>query len=159
MRGQVFTIGGKKIFTMGGAASHDIQFRREGISWWREEIPCKAERIEAIENLKKHDFKVDYIITHDCPESICRENIEKMWRSIGNSREPHEYNKWLESVADAVEFKRWYYGHWHINMDSDNDKFTCLYYDILPIGSNVKDNVKIRLKPLNDRMKLKRLNK
>lgn len=137
MRGQVFTIGSKKIFTMGGAASHDTQFRREGISWWREEIPCKAEKIEAIENLKKHDFSVDYIITHDCPESICIENISKMWR-IDGSRKPHEFNKWLESIADAIEFKHWYYGHWHTNRDSDNGKFTCLYDEILPIGSNCK---------------------
>ena len=43
MRGQVFEIEGKKIFTMGGAHSTDKMYRTERVSWWAEEDPSKEE--------------------------------------------------------------------------------------------------------------------
>ncbi|WP_019639179.1 metallophosphoesterase [Paenibacillus fonticola] len=42
MRGQVFTINGYKIFTFGGANSHDKEHRRENYNWWAREMPSKA---------------------------------------------------------------------------------------------------------------------
>ena len=41
MRGYVFTIDGKTIFTMGGAYSIDKYMRKEGYSWWKEELPLR----------------------------------------------------------------------------------------------------------------------
>ena len=38
MRGQVYEIEGKKIFTMGGATSVDRAYRTEYISWWKDEF-------------------------------------------------------------------------------------------------------------------------
>ena len=48
MRGELFTLEGHTFFTMGGAMSTDRMstdrwMRREGISWWPEEIPSEAE--------------------------------------------------------------------------------------------------------------------
>lgn len=48
MRGQVFDIDGLSIFTMGGASSHDREWRTEGESWWPEELPSDAERTESL---------------------------------------------------------------------------------------------------------------
>jgi len=94
MRGQVFEIEGYTFFTMGGAASHDIRdgildpvsptfeedywlkrrsrqmFRVKGVSWWEQEMPSKDEYAEAIRNLERIEYKVDYIITHCAPTSI-----------------------------------------------------------------------------------------
>jgi predicted phosphodiesterase len=67
MRGQVFEIEGKKIFAFGGAYSIDKPCRAVGRSWWPEEMPNDSEYKIAIDNLKKYDFKVDYIITHTAP--------------------------------------------------------------------------------------------
>jgi len=39
MRGQIFVIDGYKFFTFGGAKSSDKKFRKEGVSWWKEEMP------------------------------------------------------------------------------------------------------------------------
>ena len=74
MRGQVFTIDGLKFFTMGGASSIDKQFRVEGKSWWKEEIPSKEEFDEALDNLDKHKWEVDYVITH----TISRRKMEEL---------------------------------------------------------------------------------
>lgn len=69
-RGQVLTIDGKKIFVMGGARSHDKEYRIEHISWWEQEMPSREEMERAIESLDKHQWKVDYVLTHCAPRSI-----------------------------------------------------------------------------------------
>ena len=46
MRGQIFDIDGTSFFTFGGAYSVDKWCRREGISWFREEIPDRFEMEE-----------------------------------------------------------------------------------------------------------------
>ena len=43
MRGEVFDIDGLAVLAMGGAASNDRQYRREGRSWWPEEMPSEEE--------------------------------------------------------------------------------------------------------------------
>ena len=67
MRGQVFEID----FTM-GAYSIDRYMRFEGLSYWKGELPDNSEYREASENLKEHDFKVDYVLTHTAPREIIR---------------------------------------------------------------------------------------
>ena len=51
MRGQVFEIGGKTFFTMGGAESSDKIYRKEGVSWWAREMPSDVEYEEAIKHM------------------------------------------------------------------------------------------------------------
>lgn len=43
MRGQVYDIDGYRIFTMGGAASTDCLYWKEGVNWWQEEMPSEEE--------------------------------------------------------------------------------------------------------------------
>lgn len=70
MRGEIYTIEGKKIFTFGGALSHDKMYRREGISWWEDELPSKEECECAMANLKSVEDTIDIIITHDAPKAL-----------------------------------------------------------------------------------------
>lgn len=42
MRGEVYDIDGLTVLTMGGAASNDRQYRKEGRSWWPEEMPSEG---------------------------------------------------------------------------------------------------------------------
>lgn len=91
MRGEIFDIDNKKIFTFGGAKSHDIQegilnldeeekiyayrkrgayFRIRDYSWWDLELPTDDEMKNGINNLEKVNYKVDYIITHCCPTNV-----------------------------------------------------------------------------------------
>ncbi len=67
MRGEVYDIEGKFVFTFGGGYSIDKDRRTEGVSWWPQEMPSKAEYRNAEINLKRHDCSVDYIITHTGP--------------------------------------------------------------------------------------------
>ena len=68
MRGQVYEIEGKRIFSFGGAYSIDKAFRTPGKSWWPQEMPTEEDMNEAIKNLEAVNWEVDYIITHAAPE-------------------------------------------------------------------------------------------
>lgn len=51
MRGEVFDIAGTTVLAMGGAASHDREWRKEGKSWWPEEMPSETEMKRCRRNL------------------------------------------------------------------------------------------------------------
>ena len=126
MRGQIFNIDGTTFFTMGGAASVDKQFRKEGVSWWAEEMPSAEEYKTANKNLEKANFKVDYILTHTAPTSIVNQLIPEI-------KPPDKLTNYLENVKETVDYKHWYFGHFHIDEDID-DEHTVLYNSIIKIG-------------------------
>lgn len=125
MRGQVFTIEGKKFFVMGGAASIDKEYRTEGLNWWAEEIPSLREMDEGFANLGKVGYKVDYVITHSAPTTVLT--------SINPTYKTDAVTRYLEIVRQTVKFGWHYFGHYHIDKDFLNYKATCLYNNIIKI--------------------------
>ena len=120
MRGQVYEIAGKRIFTFGGASSIDKHLRTEGISWWKEEEFNYHEANTAYENLNKVGWEVDYVLTHSAPFSIRDKLFE--------SNKPSSTERMLEAMLRNIKFKRWYFGHYHIDKKMDN--FTAMYENI-----------------------------
>jgi len=129
MRGQVFEIDGKKIFTFGGAQSIDREWRVPHESWWERELPNEEEYEEGLQNLEKNDWKVDYILTHDMPENLRRERKAQI-----PILELHTY---LQQIYDKCTFDHWYCGHYHNNLDLD-DKVTLLYGLCIPAGKKAR---------------------
>lgn len=130
MRGQVFEIEGKTIFTFGGGTSIDKMLRIEGISWWKQELPTYEELDEGIANLKRYGGKVDYIITHSCSERAL------MYPAIRNSvtlKLSCPESQMLSYIEENADFKHWYFGHFHID-EKLGDKYTALYHDIVKLG-------------------------
>ena len=138
MRGQVYTIDGIKFFAMGGAESTDRAYRREGESWWAREMPSDKEYKEARKNLGEHDFKVDVVLTHCAPEGYIWKNMMPVYNSdltrvlhetIGSvvDRSGNRLTKFLDELItiNNLEFKHWYFGHYHRDMDWD--KFSLVY--------------------------------
>ena len=132
MRGQVFQICGKSIFTFGGASSHDIQggilelddpeferkyaalsrgylpFRINHLSWWERELPTEAEMEEGRRNLQAFGNEVDFIVTHCCAVST--------QALLGNGLYTKDYlNDYLEEIRQNCRFKKWFFGHYHDN--------------------------------------------
>lgn len=130
MRGQVFTIEGKTIFTFGGATSIDKGFRRENISWWAAEMPNRAEIEEGLANLEKYNDCVDYIITHACDESAL---YYPPLRSASKAMRTYPENRILSIFNDRIEYKHWYFGHYHLDGEL-NDKKTVLYQKIVELN-------------------------
>lgn len=123
-RGQVLTIDGKKIFVMGGARSHDKECRKEHISWWEQEMPTSAEMERAIHALDDCGWEVDYVVTHCAPRSIQQE--------ICNWYENDPLVSFLERIRSDLKFKRWYFGHYHIDQ-AFGEQFEALYNRVIPV--------------------------
>ena len=101
--------------------------RFENRSWWKEELPSNSEYREVTASLKENGNCVDYIITHTAPTEIIRH--------MGQSQDVHdsELCGFLEWVMHEVEFKRWFFGHWHTERVV-LDKFRAIYFDIERLG-------------------------
>ena len=138
MRGQVYTIDGITIFTMGGARSVDRGIytnsadKDRGIIWWDEEMPSAEEYEEARKNLEKHNNKVDVIITHDMPANY-------LYRFSNGMYKPNELNLFLEEIEGTVDFEKWYCGHYHADKRMDK-QFRVIYDDIVPLNLRKKES-------------------
>lgn len=130
MRGQVYEIQGIKIFTFGGALSIDKAYRKEGVSWWARELPSIEECVEGFNNLEKHAWQVDYIITHDCSNRMFDKLAER--KLFLNGKTKTQLSVFLEEVETHVKFKKWFFGHYHYDIDID-ESHSLLYQRIVRI--------------------------
>lgn len=124
MRGQVYEINGYTFFVMGGATSIDKMDRVEGISWWADEQPSDAEYEEAISNLNRYNWRVDYVVTHT--------TSYKMMEKLCNIKERTKLNQFFDMLERDLIFKQWYFGHFHEDRQLD-DKHTVLYNNIIKL--------------------------
>ena len=122
--GEIFEIDGKKFFVMGGASSHDREWRIEGVSWWPEEIPSRDTLEYGLENLKRDGNRVDYIISHCAPSKIQREISPYYKEDI--------LTDYLDYIYENIEFDKWFCGHYHTD-EWINEKFRILYHEIISI--------------------------
>lgn len=138
MRGQVFNIEGFTFFTFGGAYSIDKHLRIEGMSWWPQEIPNHAEVEEGLTNLEKHNYNVDYVLTHTCPSHLITKMVE--------GAEPETTNKILDNFNDLIEYRNWFFGHWHFDIyfKKPDNKFKCLYNDVIVLKGDEQTVIKTK---------------
>lgn len=132
MRGQVFEIDGKSIFTFGGARSHDIDggilepddpdykkkkkeldqgwrpYRINHVSWWQQELPSVEEMEEGRKNLEAYGNKVDFIVTHCCSSST-------QILLGGSMYKPDIETTYLEEIRQTIaEWNGFFRDTWHI---------------------------------------------
>ncbi len=139
-RGEVYTINDEKYWVMGGALSIDKDsnpHRIPNIGWWEREIPSNEEFEHGMKNLDKHDWNVDYVLTHTCPNIIGRMYIKSI-KSIGYNDKLDTVSRYLDVVLEKIQFKKHYFGHFHDNWTTPDDKFVMLYKNIVPLGKNHK---------------------
>jgi hypothetical protein len=150
MRGQVFEIDGKNIFTFGGASSHDIDggilepddpgykkkkkeldqgwrpYRINRVSWWSQELPSAEEMEEGRRNLALHDYVVDFVVTHCCSSST-------QILLGGSMYKPDILTTYLEKIRQSTRFKKWFFGHYHDNRNVNTEEIL-LYEQIIRIS-------------------------
>ncbi len=148
-RGQIFELGVKRFFTMGGASSHDIQdgilepddpqfrqkrrrldtrnalYRVNHRSWWKDELPNETEYQTAKATLEKVGWKVDYIITHCCPSSI-----QDVFG--GGLFQRDALTDFFDEVRQRCRFRSWFFGHYHEDMVIEQ-KYVMLYEKIIQL--------------------------
>jgi hypothetical protein len=136
MRGNVYILNDEKFFVFGGGLSVDKKYRIPRISWWEEEYPTMVEEEHALMTLEQHNFKVDYVLTHVAPSSIVDYMLTHyiFETSRGCESKTKDYvSKFLEMIYNKLEFKHWYFGHYHTNFII-NDKFSVLYHKKIKLG-------------------------
>jgi hypothetical protein len=128
-RGEIYTIDNKKFFVMGGAYSVDKANRTPGVSWWAREEPSLAERNHGIDNLEKHDWKVDFILTHTGPTSALLPIIQMYANDTiyGNKLTKDSTVDFHDMVQEKTTYYKWRMGHMH--EDVTIGKVRCLYND------------------------------
>lgn len=128
MRGQVFNIEDKKFFTFGGAASHDKEHRKVHVSWWEREMPSYEEYEEGLINLDKHNWEVDYVITHTCSSKAMDCIAEK----LGFRYELDQMHSYFHKIEKELQYKQWFFGHFHNNIEFPHNQ-RLIYTDIIEI--------------------------
>jgi len=120
-RGEIYDLAGQSFFCFGGAMSLDRDWRVSGVSYWEEEVPNCAEMDYGLEQLNKVNNKVDYVISHAPPLALLKV-------LNGEERLIDPTAKYLDHVANMTSFKKWYFGHMHV--DKDMLKYKCLFQAI-----------------------------
>lgn len=152
MRGEIFDIEDLSFFAFGGASSHDIQdgildyndedwrekakeldkrgkymYRVKDLSWWKEELPTEEEMQHGLEALKRHDNKVDFLLTHSPSTS------ELILMGGKGLYAPDILTDYLEKIKAVCDYKKHLFGHMHVNR-AINEKDIYLYEQIIRIN-------------------------
>lgn len=129
--GQVYNINNYKCLVLGGAYSVDKDYRLAcGAKWFEsEQIPDDKKR-EIEKHLDQYGWKVDYVLTHTCPYNVRPTHL--FLAGVDQSTVDSSMEVWFQKIADRLEFKHWYFGHFHD--DWVNGKYTMLYTDFIKLG-------------------------
>lgn len=154
MRGYVFDLCDKKFFAFGGASSHDIDdgildrkdfqsdrelvneynrrtrrgemLRINHVSWWKEEMPSPEEMAFGLKKLNDNKNDVDFIVSHCAPSHVAASI------SAGTYK-PDMLTNYFETISQTVNFKKWFFGHYHNDIAVD-DKYILLHDQIIRIA-------------------------
>ena len=124
MRGQIYLLDGKTIFTFGGASSHDKQYRTEGLNWWRQELPTQEELQSAQKTLNDVNRRVDYLITHCAPTSV--------QHALAPAYPTDILTDFFEELKGTVSYNGWFFGHYHRDRAVD-ERHRCLFEEIVQL--------------------------
>jgi len=124
LRGEIMLIENKTFLCIGGAISIDKAWRTPYITWWPEEEITYHDIDNALNNLQKFDNKVDYVLTHCCDTNTLIKTFH-FKRDVCTDQ--------LTFIDKIVEYKRWYFGHYHFDRII-NIKKTCLYQKIIELS-------------------------
>jgi len=113
LRGQVFRLAGRTFFVMGGAATPGRDDRGKYWDWWPGQDPDAADATATETNLAAVGWRVDFVLSVDCPAS---------WRSElalpgSTERPPSAAAEFLDRIATRLDYGRWYCGGYTTNRE------------------------------------------
>lgn len=125
LRGEIMELEGFTFLCIGGACSTDKAFRKEGVSWWKDEEITQADVDNALENLKRYDFKVDCVLSH-CVDSFTLQKYTTYETDVSTDM--------LNFVDEQVTYRYWFYGHYHDDRSVGSNKY-CFYESIIILNT------------------------
>ena len=127
MRGQVYTMEGRRFFTFGGGEGEDTLLRKETGTYWPRSMPNIDEMKEGVENLRKAGQKVDYIITHSPYPNLSGQ--------LPRWAEANTLTIYFQEIEKNVRYTKWCFGSLHINR-SYTGRHQALFDDLLRLPSD-----------------------
>lgn len=110
--GSIFNLDGKDTLVIGGAYSVDKYWRIEdGRAWFADEQPSDKIKQHVELQLDACGWKVDTVLSHTCPYGA--RPLEAFLPSIDQATVDNSTELWLQTIADRLTFKHWYFGHFH----------------------------------------------
>jgi hypothetical protein len=137
MRGEYYDIDGFTFWVMGGAESHDKEYRTAGYSWWEEEIPSRAERDHGLETLAEHGNQVDFILSHTIPQCLIAPSLTGLMPS-----EPTR--DYLSQVYRAAAFRYWFAGHLHQDQTNEKYRLRLCYNEIVCLNDFIRPHTRFQ---------------
>lgn len=125
LRGEVYELNNEKVAVIGGANSVDKWGRSENVSWWSQEEVTAADAEKLIKNTEGLENVI--ILSHDAPAILI--NQLKLMNGINTMENISVSQNNLQTVYENVNFKKWNFGHWHIDKELD-ERFECFYHNI-----------------------------
>ena len=124
MRGETYQVEGKTLFAFGGGESPDAELRREGESWWPQEMPTEEEVARGEEALARLGSQVDLIVTHECSG--------RLYRFLYPQRERVSLlGAFFDRVSESCGYKLWAFGCFHLDKRIP-PKTRALFQEIVP---------------------------
>lgn len=126
--GNIYNIYGYKCLAINGADSHDKQYRKENVSWWKEEQITEKDVQKALSSLK--DNKIDYVFSHTGGTEVCT--------TLGYA--PTKSDFMLDTILNSIQgdFKH-FCGHYHTNTCINN--YTKVLYKDIILLHNTDDEI------------------
>lgn len=144
-RGNVFDLGGRTLFVLGGAASHDApdgilrqgpalrqqkralnrrhaRYRVEHESWWADELPSPAEYQRALASLEAARWKVDLVASHCAPTEL--------HARLRPDLPADPLTDFLSHIRQKLTYGAWFCGHYHCEVSFPAERVQVVYQSI-----------------------------
>ncbi len=117
---------------IGGAYSRDKEYRLlTGLPWFPDEQPSAEIRKRVESALEIAGYSVDYVLSHTAPM------IYVPLREYQSKTEIPDYSteEWLDQIEKKLNYKKWYFGHFHENFRYPSGEAEILYEEIKELGA------------------------
>lgn len=124
--GGLYSIGDYSCFVINGAYSVDKYYRlSRGFSWFSSEELTDEEMANVMEKAKEAK-SVDFVLSHTCPAGYLPTHVFLPF--IDQSTVSRRMEEFLDRIADILDYRLWYCGHYHTEWCIDRMRF--MYHDI-----------------------------
>jgi len=126
MRGQIFTIEGKTIFTMGGGEDPEMEPDENENASVHKEIPTSQELMNGVAALEQRQYKVNFIVTHEPPART----RDFLLLSANKSLRVTALGAYFDALAKQAQYGKWFFGSMHVDRFV-SDKQIALFRNIV----------------------------
>lgn len=126
--GEVYDLDGQKSLVIGGAYSVDKWYRLQcDLQWFPDEQPSQEIKDRVERKLNDIEWKIDSVLSHTCPSRYIP--TEAFLTGVDQATVDRSTEEWLDAIADRLDYRRWYCGHWHIDKHLEDFSFLFESYE------------------------------